>query len=75
MTIQVNFFINLFVYWGVISIGDDFEGDMRRSAEDEETKRWWEITDPMQKTLVEGATGSGQGSWWYDVPEVFRFEQ
>ena len=56
-------------------IGDDFESDMQRAAEDEETRRWWKITDGMQHSLVEGAKSSAEGGWWYSCEEVFRFDR
>ncbi|KAF7294668.1 Gtp-binding protein ypt3 [Mycena indigotica] len=53
--------------------GSDYEADMRKVAEDPETQRWWQITDIMQETLVEGASGSGKEvPWWADTEEVFR---
>ncbi|TRM59812.1 rhamnose mutarotase [Schizophyllum amplum] len=56
--------------------GDDYEGIWRRwVAADPETQRWWKVTDGMQESLNEGATGSGKDvPWWTEVPEVFRFE-
>jgi len=55
--------------------GTDYEGDMKKVAEDEETKRWWAVTDLMQESLVEGAEGSGKDvPWWQELEEVFRFE-
>ncbi|KAI0685155.1 rhamnose mutarotase [Cytidiella melzeri] len=55
--------------------GADFEKDMAAIAADPETQRWWKVTDHMQESFQQDATGSG-GSvpWWTDVPEVFRFE-
>jgi len=53
--------------------GPDFEGDMKKIAEDEETKRWWKVTDAMQESLNEGATGSEGGNWWRDMEEVFHY--
>lgn len=48
---------------------------MNLVAQDEETKRWWKLTDGMQESLVEGAEGSGkEKGWWLDLKEVFRFE-
>ena len=55
--------------------GDDEEADMKALSEDPDTKRWWTLTDPMQKSLVEGATGSGKGDWWLNLPEVFRHDK
>ncbi|PPQ66038.1 hypothetical protein CVT26_010794 [Gymnopilus dilepis] len=53
----------------------EYESDMRRIAEDEETRRWWALTDAMQESFVEGAVGSGGDvPWWKDLPEVFRFD-
>ncbi|KAH9484052.1 L-rhamnose mutarotase [Psilocybe cubensis] len=55
--------------------GNDFESDMNKIAEDEDTKRWWKVTDGMQESFEEGATGSGKEiPWWTNIPEVFRFE-
>ncbi|TDL20199.1 rhamnose mutarotase [Rickenella mellea] len=55
--------------------GDDYAGDMKALATDEETQRWWRITDPMQESFNEGAQGSGKDvPWWTDLDEVFRFD-
>ncbi|KAA1477097.1 rhamnose mutarotase [Dentipellis sp. KUC8613] len=55
--------------------GSDFEKDMAEMAKDEETRRWWKLTDAMQESFVEGATGSGGDiPWWKNLEEVFRFE-
>ena len=50
---------------------------MRGIGEDPETQRWWKVTDGMQESFVEGATGSGGTiPWWqvcvldYDVLEL-----
>ena len=46
-------------------IGNDFEADMKGIGEDEETRRWWKLTDGMQESFVEGAEGSGREiPWW-----------
>jgi len=45
---------------------------MKKIAADEETKRWWKVTDAMQESLNEGATGSEGGNWWRDMEEVFH---
>ncbi|GBE82756.1 hypothetical protein SCP_0411410 [Sparassis crispa] len=55
--------------------GTDYAADMRDMAEDAETRRWWALTDRLQESFVEGATGSGgDAPWWLDLEEVFRFE-
>ena len=48
--------------------GEDLEADMAKMAEDEETQRWWTITDPMQARL-ETAT---EGEWWVPAEMVFH---
>lgn len=55
-------------------IGDDFEADMASIKDCPVTRRWWELTDGMQESLVPGATGSKDGRWWADCEEVFRME-
>ena len=47
--------------------GSDYDADMRGIAEDPETQRWWKVTDGMQESLVEGATGSGGAIPWWQV--------
>ncbi|GLB35534.1 putative L-rhamnose mutarotase [Lyophyllum shimeji] len=55
--------------------GQDYQGDMRKVAEDPETQRWWQVTDGMQESFVEGAEGSGKDiPWWTELEEVFRCE-
>jgi len=48
--------------------GGDFDGDMRRIAEDPETRRWWRETDPCQVPLAEAAPGSR----WTVLERVFH---
>jgi L-rhamnose mutarotase len=45
--------------------GTDYEKDMAAIGKDQETQRWWKLTDRMQESLVPGATGSGKSvPWW-----------
>jgi len=37
--------------------GEDYEADMARIAADEETRRWWQLTDPCQRPLDTAAEG------------------
>lgn len=53
--------------------GDDFEGDMKKSAADPETQSWWEVTDKMQESL-DGGKSSVDGGWWRPLEEVFHVE-
>ncbi|KAJ7585432.1 rhamnose mutarotase [Mycena floridula] len=55
--------------------GSDYEADMKLVGEDPVTRQWWAVTDGMQQSFVEGATGSGgEIPWWTELEEVFRFE-
>ncbi|EGP87537.1 unnamed protein product [Zymoseptoria tritici ST99CH_1A5] len=55
--------------------GTDFEADMESMKANPEVRRWWEMTDSMQETLVDGSTGSTDSKgWWKDLEEVFRCE-
>ncbi|EGN96290.1 hypothetical protein SERLA73DRAFT_185964 [Serpula lacrymans var. lacrymans S7.3] len=55
--------------------GNDYEKDMAEVGEDEETQRWWKLTDGMQESFNDGAEGSGKEiPWWAEVEEVFRFD-
>lgn len=55
----------LFAYFEYI--GDDYEGDMRKMAEDEMTQKWWKETDPCQESL-----NINHGEWWHNMEEVFH---
>lgn len=55
--------------------GNDFDADMEKMRANPEVRRWWEMTDSMQETLVEGSMGSTDPrGWWRDVEEIFRCE-
>lgn len=58
----------LFAYFEYV--GDDFEGDMRRMAEDPETQRWWDHMMPMQRPVE----GRADGEWWATMREVFHVD-
>lgn len=47
--------------------GSDYEGDMTKAGEDSDTQRWWAMTDGMQESFEEGATGSGKDTPWWTV--------
>jgi len=49
-------------------VGDDFEGDMAKMAEDPETQRWWDVNKPLQRPLPDRA----EGEWWAAIPEIFH---
>lgn len=55
--------------------GSDWDGDMRRMAENDEVRRWWVMTDGMQESFVQGSSGSTDAKgWWRPLEEVFRYE-
>jgi L-rhamnose mutarotase len=56
----------LFAYFEYI--GDDYEADMAKMAEDPKTREWWTHTDPMQQPLE----GRALGEWWASMKEVFH---
>lgn len=56
-------------------MGSDLKADMEAVKLDETTRKWWEMTDGMQGTFVDGSTGSGDDKgWWMNAEEVFRME-
>ena len=48
--------------------GDDLDGDLARLAEDEVTRRWWQLTDPCQQPVASAV----EGQWWAPMEEVFH---
>jgi len=55
--------------------GTDFEGDMRAMAANPKVREWWQMTDGMQESFLEGSTGSTDPKgWWVGLEEVFRCE-
>jgi L-rhamnose mutarotase len=58
----------LFAYFEYV--GDDFDTDMQAMAEDPETGRWWQLTDPCQQPLPTAATGEH----WAQMREVMHHD-
>lgn len=56
----------LFAYFEYV--GDDFDADMAKMAEDPATRRWWDLMEPMQESLPSRA----DGEWWAEMEEVFH---
>ncbi|EIW85539.1 rhamnose mutarotase [Coniophora puteana RWD-64-598 SS2] len=55
--------------------GTGYDKDMKAIGEDPITQEWWKVTDMMQESFNDGATGSGKDiPWWTEVEEVFRME-
>ena len=51
-------------------VGDDFDRDMAKMAEDPTTQRWWDVCKPLQAPLSDRA----EGEWWASIPEVFHVD-
>ena len=49
-------------------VGDDFEADMAKMADDAETRRWWKETDPCQIPIAKRK----KGEHWSVMEEVFH---
>ena len=49
-------------------VGDNYEADMAKMADDSETQRWWKETDPCQQAIDSAA----EGEWWAGMEEVFH---
>ncbi len=49
--------------------GSDFDGDMKKMADDPNTQRWWKETDPCQQPLPEAAA---KQEIWSPMEEVFH---
>lgn len=58
------YLFSYFEYTGV-----DFDADMKKMADDPETRRWWKETDPCQQPLPEAAA---KKQIWTDMEEVFH---
>ena len=50
--------------------GTDYAADTAGIAADEQTRRWWKLTDPCQQP-VDSAT---EGEWWAPMTEVFHMD-
>ncbi|MHC4247620.1 MAG: L-rhamnose mutarotase [Planctomycetota bacterium] len=51
-------------------VGDDFDADMKKMADDETTKRWWKECKPCQAPLAD----TKEGEWWAGMEEVFHHD-
>jgi len=49
-------------------VGEDYEADMKKMAEHEETRLWWSLTDPCQEKVKE----ADEEEWWHAIEEVFH---
>lgn len=58
----------LFAYFEYV--GDDFDADMKKMADNPKIKEWWSHTDPMQIPL----SNKKEGQWWKDMEEVYHLD-
>ncbi|MBZ7987866.1 L-rhamnose mutarotase [Campylobacter canadensis] len=61
-----NFGEYLFAYFEYI--GTDYEADMAKMAADENTRKWWALTDPCQISL------GYAGCKWIDMQELYHLD-
>ncbi len=52
-------------------VGEDYEQDMARMAEDSVTQEWWKHTKPC----FEAFAISEQSEFYHDMEQIFHFEQ
>ncbi|HEX5405153.1 MAG TPA: L-rhamnose mutarotase [Pseudonocardiaceae bacterium] len=50
--------------------GTDYPADMATIAEDPDTQRWWQLTDPGQEPV----DSAEPGQWWAPLTEVFHLD-
>jgi L-rhamnose mutarotase len=50
--------------------GENYAADMARVAQDETTRRWWQLTDPCQQPVDTAA----EDEWWAPAEEVFHLD-
>lgn len=49
-------------------VGTDFDGDMKKMADDPLTQKWWAVCKPCHEPL---ATRK-EGEWWANMDEIFH---
>lgn len=48
--------------------GNDYEGDMQKMTQYEETQRWWNVVKPLMEPLESRKVGE----FWADMEEIFH---
>ena len=51
-------------------VGNDFDADMQKMADDPTTQEWWKLTDPCQEPLETRQPGE----WWASMEEFFHVD-
>lgn len=49
-------------------VGDDFDADMIKMADDPNTQAWWKLTNPCQEPFKTRK----EGEWWAGMEEFFH---
>lgn len=49
-------------------MGEDYEKDMKKMADDPKTQAWWKLTNPCQEPLETRK----DGEWWASMEEFFH---
>lgn len=56
----------LFSYYEYV--GNDYNSDMRKMAQDKKTQEWWKLCDPCQEPIDSAV----DGEWWAEMEEVYH---
>lgn len=51
-------------------VGEDFEADMKKMADDPMTQKWWSVVMAFQSPLETRK----KGEWWADMEEVYHID-
>jgi len=51
-------------------VGEDFEADMKKRADDPMTQKWWSVVMPFQSPLETRK----EGEWWADMEEGYHID-
>lgn len=49
-------------------VGEDFDADMKKMADDPDTQSWWKLTDLCQEPFE----SRKEGEWWASMDEFFH---
>lgn len=52
-------------------VGDDYEADQKRMAEDPTSQRWWSLTDPCQ---IGFDLDAPEGTRWQELDEAWHLD-
>ncbi|HOE10558.1 MAG TPA: L-rhamnose mutarotase [bacterium] len=58
----------LFSYYEYI--GDDYEADMKKMADDPTTQEWWKVCTPGFIPVEQ----KGPNAWWTEMREIFHWD-